>query len=122
MNRSAQGRRAEEFAAEYLRRSGYRIVGRNVRARFGEIDLVAQDGPVFCFVEIKARRGLAFGFPEEAVTAVKRWRLRRLAAWYLQSKPQHAGSPVRFDVVSVLLGEDGRPARMRLIKGAFEAA
>lgn len=115
------GKRSEEQAVHLLRQNGYRILARNVRAKFGEIDVVAKDGKTLCFVEVKARRGLGFGFPEEGVNGQKQWRLTRLASWYLQSR-RLAEVPVRFDVVSILLGEEGSAVRTRLIKGAFEAA
>ena len=116
------GRRGEDEAVAYLRKNGYRILARNLRAKFGEIDVVAQDGPTLCFVEIKSRSSTRFGFPEEAVNAQKRQRLVRLASWYLQSHPSDRPRPVRFDVLSILNGPDGSAARIRLIKGAFDAA
>ena len=115
------GRRGEGEAVRFLKKSGYRIIARNLRARFGEIDVVAQDGPTLCFVEIKTRSSIRFGCPEEAVTAQKRQRLIRLASWYLQSRRSAESRPVRFDVLSILNSTNG-PARIRLIKGAFEAA
>ena len=120
MNQRELGRKGEEEAVRLLRKSGYRIVGCNVKAKFGEIDVVARDGPVLCFVEIKARRSVTFGWPEEGVTFDKRQRLSRLANWYVQ-KHRVMGTPLRFDVVSILWNPDGSPARSRLIKGAFDA-
>ena len=115
---SSLGRRGEGHALQLLRAKGYRILGRNVRSKFGEIDVVAEQGRTLCFVEIKARTGLGFGFPEEAVDGRKQQRLRRLALWYLQSR-RIPDRPVRFDVVSVLLHPDGRLFRARLIPAAF---
>ena len=120
-NRTAMGQRCEEIAAEYLRGQGYRIIDRNVRMRFGEIDAVARDGATLCFVEVRARSSTRFGWPEESVTPLKRRRLVRLAQGYLQRLRGSPG-PVRFDVLSILLGPDGTLGRVRLIKGAFEAA
>ena len=120
LNKFQLGRKAEDEAADYLSKNGYRILHRNLRARFGEIDVVARDGPALCFVEIKARSSTRFGFPEEAVHPMKRRQLVRLASWYLQSRKPAGHSHVRFDVLSLLSGPDG-PARIRLIKGAFEA-
>lgn len=127
-DRTALGRRCEDLAAGYLRQQGYRVLERNVRMRFGEIDVVARDGATLCFVEVRARSSTRLGWPEESVTARKRQRLVRLAQGYLQRLQSSASSshssigPVRFDVLSILLGPDGAPARTRLIKGAFEAA
>ena len=119
MNRSRLGARGEEFATRYLRENGYRILGQNVRARLGEIDVIARDGTTLCFVEVKARSDPAFGLPEERVDFHKQKRLVRLASWYLQTRRLH-DVPVRFDVVSVLTN-NGSFVRARLIKGAFEA-
>ena len=120
-NKFLLGRQGEGEAVRYLEKNGYRILHRNLRARFGEIDVVARDGPALCFVEIKTRSSIRFGFPEESVTGLKRQKLLRLASWYLQSRRPAGHSHVRFDVLSLLSGPDG-PARIRLIKGAFEAA
>ncbi len=111
------GRRAEAQAESFLKKNGYRILGRNVRSPLGEIDLVARDGSLLCFVEIKARSSTAFGWPEEGVTREKQWRLARLAQWYLKSR-RLGEIPVRFDVVSILMAEK-RVARLRLVKAAF---
>ncbi len=112
------GGHGEEIAARYLAGQGYKIIARNVRSKFGEIDLVARHGRTLCFVEVKARRSSRFGWPEESVTPLKQHRLRRLAEWYLQAH-RLSNVPVRFDVVSLILEADNSPARMRLIKSAF---
>ena len=121
LNKRQQGNKGEELAVEQLKANGYRILARNVRSKFGEIDCVAQQGKTLCFIEIKARSSTTFGWPEESVTPLKRRRLVRLAQGYLQRLRGRPG-PVRFDVLSILLGPDGLPGRTRLIKGAFEAA
>jgi len=114
------GLEGENAAAAYLTSLGYRVIERNVRFRAGEIDLVAEDGGVLVFVEVKTRRGRGFGAPAEAVTAEKRRRLVRLASLYLARR----GGPVppcRFDVVSVEPGPGGR-YRCEVIRGAFGAS
>ena len=120
INKFLLGRQGEDEAVRFLQKSGYRILERNLRMRFGEIDLVAEDGPTLCFIEIKTRSSTRFGFPEEAVNFRKRQRLLRLAQGYLQRRRWAQPRPVRFDVLSILNGPDG-PARIRLIKAAFEA-
>jgi len=121
MSNVSYGRAAESEAVRHLQRAGYRVVARNVRARFGEIDVVAWDGRTLCFIEVKARSGPRFGLPEESLTAWKRRRLALLAQWYLQRNPGLGRARMRFDVLSLMQpAEDGDLARVRLIKGAFE--
>lgn len=119
--KTSRGRRGESLAANFLKASGYRILKRNVRSKFGEIDLVAYDGKTLCFVEVKsAALDGRFLRPEEAVDRQKQRRLSRLASWYLKMTCQQ-DVPVRFDVVSILTADDGSAAQTRLIKGAFES-
>jgi len=114
------GLEGENAAAAYLTSLGYRVIERNVRFRAGEIDLVAEDGGVLVFVEVKTRRGRGFGAPAEAVTAEKRRRLVRLASLYLARRGGQV-PPCRFDVVSVEPGPGGR-YRCEVIRGAFGAS
>jgi putative endonuclease len=95
------GRRAEDLAAGYLRRHGWRIVARNWRFHHKEIDLVAERGGVVAFVEVKARGGDDWGHPFRAVGGAKRRDLTTAArAWI--ARAERTGMSYRFDVVSVL--------------------
>lgn len=109
----------EQFAAQELQRRGYKILGRNVRTRLGELDIVARDGNTLCFVEIKTRRSTAFGYPQESVTRQKQWHMTRMAQSYMKA---HAAIEVsaRFDVVALLIGPDGQPTNIDVIQNAFE--
>ncbi|MDR5710206.1 MAG: YraN family protein [Armatimonadota bacterium] len=118
MDRRRIGSGAEEVAADLLRRTGYRILDRNVRFRFGELDLVCEREGIVVFVEVKARFGDARGHPLEAVTLHKQRRLARLALAYLQRKGL-GDRPCRFDVVAVHLGPQGRPVRAEVLQDAF---
>jgi putative endonuclease len=91
------GARAEALAAAYLEQRGLAIVERNFRRRCGEIDLVARDGTTLVFVEVRLRRGNAFGGAAASITATKRMRLVRAANLYLAGV---RGTPdCRFDAV-----------------------
>lgn len=100
----AQGRVGEERAVDWLRRQGYRIVERNVATKAGEIDVVAHDGDVLCFIEVKARATRAYGPAVEAVTPHKQRRLARAASLYLVRHPTDA--PCRFDVLGMDMTDD----------------
>jgi putative endonuclease len=107
--RIALGKTGEDLACAELERRGYAILARRQRCRGGELDIVAQDGPTLVFVEVKARRGHAFGAAAEAVTPYKQRRIVRLALDYVVR--HHLGHrPCRFDVVSIQWGATGPPA------------
>ncbi len=111
------GREAEDAAAEFLRRRGFEIIGRNVRTARGEIDLVARDGGTWVFVEVKARRGTGAAGGLEAVDARKQRRLSRLALDFM-ARAGLTEAPARFDVVAV----DGRSLACTHVVNAFDCA
>jgi len=110
------GEAGEEAAEAWLREAGLDIVARGFRARFGEIDIIARDGPTVVFVEVKTRRNTAFGHPAEAVTASKRGRIARVASLFL-SRSGWDEKACRFDVVEVV--PVGTKWRVRHIPDAF---
>lgn len=114
--RQGLGRRGERDAERYLKRHGYRILRRNFRAAGAEIDLVAAEGGTLVFVEVKARRGIGTGTPQEAVDGRKQRRIRRAAEIYVARTRAH-DSPVRFDVVAIRM--DRGKAQFELLKDAF---
>ena len=99
--RRALGKAGEAAAARFLSKAGLTIVARGFRARCGEIDLIARDGPIVVFVEVKTRSQPEFGLPAEAVTAVKRGRIARVAALFL-ARSGWGERRCRFDVVEVV--------------------
>ena len=105
-NRSS-GDLGEDIASRYLERRGYEVVERNYRTRRGELDLVARRGGTLIIVEVKLRRGTAYGDPLEAVTPRKQRTIRLMAEEYLSDRdPSY--EDLRFDVVGILLLA-GRP-------------
>lgn len=102
MQRRRQGQYGEDIAVQYLLQRGYRIAERNVHVgRIGEIDIVAWDGDVLVFVEVKFRRSLRYGEPEAAITWKKQEALRRAAEGYCFAK-EIVGVECRFDVVAIM--------------------
>lgn len=106
-DQQALGRLGEDAAAGYLADRGMQVVARNWRCRYGEIDIIALDGVVLVFCEVKTRRGTSFGGPLAAITAAKLARMRRLAVLWLEEHGGHRG-PIRIDVVGLLSHPDGR--------------
>ena len=113
-----KGQKAEERAARFLAKKGYRILDRNVRFKEGELDIVAICEGQLCFVEVRSRSTFQHGTPEETVSNKKQARLLAAARRYLQKHPDYADLPARFDVVSVHAGIWSRP---HLIQDAFQA-
>lgn len=111
------GRRGEDIAVEHLSRHGYRIIARNYRCRQGEIDIIAMDGGVLAFIEVKTRSSDRFGRPAEAVDAGKQGRIAHAALKYMADEGL-TDAEARFDVVSIITGGDEDGAE--IIKDAFE--
>jgi putative endonuclease len=120
--RQRLGARGEQIAAQSLIAAGWRIVARNARTRYGELDIVAFDGRDLVFVEVKATRAGATVGPERPALAVgrqKQLRLRRLAGAYLGERPPLPSfAAIRFDVIGISF-DDGRVAGYEHIEGAF---
>ncbi len=110
------GRSGEDLACAHLEAAGLTILARNYRCRAGEIDVVARDGPVIVYVEVKERTSSSHGTAIEAVTATKRRRILH-AARLFAAREGLSEAPARFDVVAIDWGEDA--PRIRHEKGAF---
>ncbi len=112
MTTSAQrlGRWGERLAAAYLEQRGYAILACNARTPYGELDLVARQGEVTVFVEVKTRRSQSFGLPEAGVTPRKQAHLLSAAQSYLQTHPDLNGD-WRVDVIAIrrLVSADAEP-------------
>jgi putative endonuclease len=116
--RNILGQRGEKLAAEYLLAAGYRIISRNHRNRYGEIDIIARVAKTLVFVEVKTRKNDLFSHPSEAVTIRKQIQISKVAMDYL-SKNNLAEVSSRFDVVAILLPDIG-PPQIDLIQDAFD--
>jgi len=120
--KDALGHYGQRIAESYLVESGLTVVERNWRCPDGELDLIATEGPVLVFCEVKTRSSTAYGDPAEAVLGAKALRLRRLALRWL-AQQQAYGDPrfwpeLRFDVVSVLRAPRGA-ATVRHLRGVL---
>lgn len=106
MTSVARGRMAEEAAGDYLVSHGWELVAHNYRTPVGEIDLVCRDETTLVIVEVKARSGSYFGDALESVGPRKERRLRAAAAWWMAERGR-VTRDVRFDVIVVMLENDG---------------
>jgi len=89
----------EHRAARYLKRSGYKIVERNFRCPFGEVDIIAEKGETLAFTEVKTRTGDAFGAPNEAVNRKRMERYKNCARFYFANR--EVDKTVRFDIIEI---------------------
>lgn len=112
------GHKGEEAACRYLEAQGYRILARNHRTPYGELDIVARRGDTLVFVEVRLRRPGLMGTPQESLTRGKRRRLIASALHCLQELGWKG--PWRVDLVAVHADRRGRPAQVEHIPGAVE--
>jgi len=112
-----KGAQGESLAAARLQKEGYRIIERNYRCRYGEIDLIAMDRQDVVFIEVKGRGSDTFGAPEEAIGPAKQKKISRVALHYLRERGLDDRN-ARFDVVAVRFAPRGN--RVQLIRNAFD--
>lgn len=105
--RKQLGSRGEDIACAFLERAGVEIIERNWRCQAGEADVIAREEGDLVFVEVKTRSSGVAGFPEEAVNREKRRRYEKIAMEYLFSHDLPSAR-VRFDVMALLLSNDGK--------------
>ena len=121
MKRRDTGILGEKLAKDFLKKRGYHIKETNYRCPEGEIDIVAKHKDFLVFIEVRAKKSLEFGSPEESITPAKMERLRTVAARYQQT---HDNLPPswRIDVVAVELDQKDRISRIELIENAVGEA
>lgn len=115
MNKTSFGKYGEDLAVVFLSKLGYKIIERNFRIRGGEIDIVAQDGNVLVYVEVKTRSSHAFGLPEESVTYHKIKFIERASKFYRANR-RNLPEQERIDVIAIDFA-DSTP-QIKLIKNA----
>ena len=105
------GKWGESLAADFLSEKGYKILARNVRTEYGEIDLIVTRGDVLIFVEVKTRTSNEFGYPEDAITKQKKEHLLASAQAYLQNHPEFEGD-WRIDVIAIWRKDRNAPQQI----------
>ncbi|MBI4991057.1 YraN family protein [Candidatus Gottesmanbacteria bacterium] len=106
-NNLSTGKIGENAACQYLQSHGFKIIERNFRKGYSEIDIVAIEGKTLVFVEVKTRIGTKFGLPEESITP---WKLKSLIKSAQYYKLLHPNLPhsLRIDVITILLSSPGK--------------
>ncbi|MBK1441115.1 YraN family protein [Parapedobacter sp. ISTM3] len=112
-----KGKNGENLAIQLLIKRGYRIRCQNWRYKNLEVDVIAEEGDVLVFIEVKTRTSAAFGMPYEFVDPAKQAKLVRAANHYIAANKY--GGEIRFDIVSILYAEENDKYYTRLIKDAF---
>ena len=102
MNKRVVGNRYEERAVSYLSENGVKVIARNFRSRYGEIDIVGHDGSYYIFFEVKYRKDGAAGDPALAVDNRKQYRISRVADYFRVYRKLKDSDNVRFDVIAIL--------------------
>ena len=111
------GKKGEQLALRYLKKSGYRIIQTNYVCKLGEMDIIAQENDTLAFIEVKTRTSTTFGPPQLAVNSAKQMQLSKVALYFLKEKKLE-DTKARFDVVAILLRPRGE--EIELIKDAFD--
>ena len=111
------GKKGEDIAAAFLKKKGYKLLFRNYKCSFGEIDIIAKHKKILSFIEVKTRSTKKYGLPQESVTPAKQAKISRVALEFVQ-RYKMDNRAARFDVISVQYLNDGY--EIDLIENAFE--
>lgn len=113
------GQLGEKIARQYLEKQGYQIIAQNYKNYFGEIDLIAREGNLFIFVEVKTRLKNTFGSPEESINHQKQKKLIRISSQYLLNN-KIEGENYRIDCLAIEINKSKGGAIIRHIKDAVK--
>jgi len=119
MKRRETGMLGEKLACDFLGKNGYRVIETNYRCPGGEIDIIAQQEDTLVFVEVRTKKSLQFGTPEESITPTKMERLRTVAAHYGQNR-NNLPTSWRIDVVAIQMDSKGKVSRIEIVENAVE--
>lgn len=109
------GKKAEDLAAQYLQSQGYKVLFRNYRYRKAEIDIIVQKDKQLCFIEVKARTNLQFGYPETFVSPSQQRLIKKAAENYMRAC--NWNDAIRFDIISVV--QQGSSSKLIHFKDAL---
>jgi len=118
MNRRSVGARGEQLARRFFQDKSFTVVAHNFRCRYGEIDLILRKDKSFRFVEVKFRRTLAYGLPQESVVKNKQQRIRNVAVHWLRLRHLPVDIDIHLDVLAISESTTGK-IEYNLIEDAF---
>lgn len=111
------GQKAEGEALLYLQKQGFKLITKNYNCRFGEIDLIMQDGEHLVFIEVRSRINTSYGDGAASITDAKRQKIIKSTTHFLLAKQLLDKHPIRFDVISI----DGKSGAISWLKDAFDS-
>jgi putative endonuclease len=112
-----KGAQGELLARQFLAQNGYTIIHTNYKCRIGEIDIIALQGEVLCFVEVRSRYSSTMCHPLESVGWIKQGKIKRIAELFLSRNGKYGHLKVRFDIVTIL--QEGQRRTLQHIPDAF---
>ncbi|MFN3698757.1 MAG: YraN family protein [Dictyoglomus sp.] len=118
MNNKDVAKIGEDFTELFLKKRGFKIIEKNFRTSFGEIDIIAQKNGLLIFVEVKTRKSISYGMPIEAINEKKQNRIKKIAENFIRDK-RIKFNEIRFDVMSVILSAQGEISKWEYIPNAF---
>jgi len=118
MKRRDTGILGEKLARDFLKKRGYHILETNYRCPHGEIDIIARHKDYLVFIEVRAKKSLKFGSPEESITPAKKERMIA-TAWHYQQAHDNLPPLWRIDIVAIELDQKGKLSRIDLIENAI---
>ena len=121
MKRRNTGILGEKIAGDFLSKNGYQILETNYRCPAGEIDIIARYNDTLVFVEVRTKKSLEFGSPEESISPAKMERLKAVAAHYGQNR-ENLPASWRIDVIAIQLNSKRQVSRIELIENAVSEA
>lgn len=119
MDTKELGNLGERIACEYLVKKGFKVLGKNYRITFGEIDIIAKNKGIIHFVEVKAIAGDGGGFfPEEHVNYRKQRKLRQMAQIYLEKNDYKQDTAYQIDIIGIIANQETRNAKLHYFPNA----
>lgn len=117
LNKIQLGKKGEELARKFFRKQKFNIIDHNFRCQYGEIDLILRKDRSFHFVEVKYRRSLEYGLPQESVIKRKQHKIHRVALYWLRKRHLSMDSEIHFDVLAI--NQDDCGTKYEYIEDAF---